>query len=1035
MTRETIRAGALAAVVVVAMVAMGAGLAGSVAGQSGETHTVGDGEDADFETISEALDSDDLSEGDTIEVQSGTYQELVEVDVDGVTITGIDDPLVSVPDEGADGGEPNIEVTGDDVTIEGLEVDINNPNGAATGGVILDGTDGTAVDNTVINSGDDVSGQGFIAGGGESLTIENNTLDDTIVAYWGDADADIRNNEFTGEVAEEAFWSQTSGELTVEGNDFSDVDTGAATVKFTEDSVTVNGETDDQAVAAAVGDSNTDVDTVTVAGETYDDNGNTVVSEDESIQQAIDDAEPGSTLVVSDGTYDEQLTIDKEISLVGGDGTPELSYDDGTVVQVRDEDVSVSGFEIVGSGTFDQGDLGIDVRDASDGASVDVTDTTFEDVYLGVQAGSDGRHSFTAENVTVTDSVSGFGHQSETGSAVVRDSTISVNSQGVGIYQGNNALVENNTITVDADEIDGEEPVYDVERGLDFSGSNVTVAENEIESTDTAILSESHDVSVEDVTVADNHIDAESAAVDDSAENVDLDALFAENDFERAAYLSEEGTVQSDVIYGSIGSAVDAAAEDDTVTVASGTYEEDVSVDTANVSVVGAGDDTEINGLVNLSAEDVTLANVAVEPDEFVRPDGEDGLPNDEKQAILVTASNASVYDSTIDVSLDANGAFEEVNAVQVFGEDDISDVQIGNNEITGTAENDTRAGVAGVSDQAETEETVVFNNSIDVDSEGYSFGVVTRASGGTNVEETPETVVVYNDIDATADAFPGVGYGIESTDEAQVDADAQQVKDNTFGDVDSIQHKGDDGTLDLTMNEWEDLENVSFLTDSFDDPAEDGGEIDYDPFLTSTPDPDDFTPPGERTAFGHDLTIPADGDTHSVAFPAPVEGTVSEVFGDFNGTVYAYDGDEWQEGSEIDDEPVGALDAFAVTVDEDADDQRIAFEYADSESNVSSMTTTELEAGWNFVGAPSSGPTDEAFAPSTAEVAAVSNVVGAPAAGSVPYGIASDPAANPTTVSPFQGYWVFATDDGELAAVVEVGPTQSNEEDALTGN
>ncbi|WP_241662577.1 hypothetical protein [Halorubrum depositum] len=486
-----------------------------------------------------------------------------------------------------------------------------------------------------------------------------------------------------------------------------------------------------------------------------------------------------------------------------------------------------------------------------------------------------------------------------------------------------------------------------------------------------------------------------------------------------------------------ISQANDVVLANGTIEVAPGTYDENVSIDSENVSVVGAGDDTVIEGLVSIGGEGSALVNLAVEPDEFVRPN--DGrIPSSERQAILITASDAGVYNSSVTVSLDANGGFEEINAIQVFGGEPITDVQIVDNDITGTASNDEVAGVVGVSDQAETEGTLVFDNSISVDSEGYSFAVVTRASGGSNVEETPETVVVYNDIDATADAYPGVGYGIESTDEAQVDADAQVVKDNTFGDVDSIQHKADGGTLDVTMNEWEDLGNVSFITDGYSDVYQNGGEIVYDPFLTSAPPtPDDFTPPGERTDFGHDLVVPADGEPHSVAFPAAVEGNVSEVFGEFDGTVYAYDGDEWESGEEIADEDVDALDAFAVSVDDGEEDLRIGFEYAETDSPVPSMTTAELEAGWNFVGAPSGNAgSDDAFAGSTADITTVIDAIAGPESRTTPYGLdASGEVTNPDSVSPFKGYWVFVTDDGELGATVPVDPTQETEEGALTGN
>jgi hypothetical protein len=204
---------------------------------------------------------------------------------------------------------------------------------------------------------------------------------------------------------------------------------------------------------------------------------------------------------------------------------------------------------------------------------------------------------------------------------------------------------------------------------------------------------------------------------------------------------------------------------------------------------------------------------------------------------------------------------------------------------------------------------------------------------------------------------------------------------------------------------------------------------------LTAESDELNATSLGETTEFGHELVVPADGEPHSVAFPAPVEGHVGDVFGEFNGTVYAYDGDEWESGEEIADEDVDALDAFVVSVDEGEEPLRIDFAYAESDSPVPSMTTAELEAGWNFVGAPSGNvDSEEAFSGSTAEITTVIDAIAGPSSETTPYGLdASGEVSNPSRVSPFEGYWVFVTDDGELGATVPVEPTQETEAGALT--
>ncbi|TKX84587.1 hypothetical protein EXE43_18090 [Halorubrum sp. SS5] len=1026
MTRDGVRAVALAAIMVVSMVAVGAGFAGSVAGQQSDVHTVGTG-DADFDTLSEALDSENVSEGDTIEVRDGTYQELVEVDINGLTITGVGDPLIDVPDSGAGGGEPNIKVTGSDVTIEGLTVDVDNPNGAPTGGIVFEGDNGTAVDNTVVNTGDAVSGQGFIAGGGDSLRVEDNTLNDTIVAYWGNGDAEIRNNEFVGEVTDEALWSTTAGELTVENNDFSAVDTGAAMVKFTDDGVSVNDDTGAEAVATAVGDSNDGVESVTFAGQTYDGNGNVLVSGSDSIQQAIDNAEPGATIAVDGGTYEEQLTIDKEgISLVAGDGTPQVKYGDGVVVQIRAANVSVSGFEIVGGATFDRGNLGMDVRSTPGGASVEVTDTTFEDLYLGIQTGSGGAHSFVVENATVNNSVAGFGHQSETGSAVVQDSHISVNTQGVGLYKANNALVEDNTISVDAASIEGVDPAFGTERGVDVSGSNVTITDNDITSTDSGILSESHGVPVDDVTVTDNVIDADIVAVNDTPDNLDLDAVLADNDFEGATYLSDDGEVGSDAIYGAIGPAADAASDGDTVVAEGGTFTENVTLDTANVTLRGAGSSV-VDGRIDITEDAVAVEDLTV---RHGAPSGSgevEGIFVGDANGFGNTDEEVRIHNVTVeDISPHGTGKTLEAIHVKQYG-GTVDGVVISETTLRNVTQ--PAAGANGIKLQAGVSDVTVSGSTI-ADIEGsWAYGVSATPSYSEDGVPTDVSITSNAITNVSAIDYSGVGVGIDGSDSTFADPTEIELSRNTLTDNGiAVLNKNPDATLDATLNWWGSATGPDTVESTVI-----GGDVTYDPFLTVEPDEVDADPIDETTQFGHDLVVPADGTPHSVAFPAPVEGNVTEVFGEFNGTVFAYDGDGWESGAEIADEEVGALDAFVVKVDEGESDLRIAFEYTAADAQY--PTSADLEEGWNFVGAPESGDSDDAFDVTTTNVATVAHINAG--AGSQPYGASSTApfATNPDSVSPFQGYWVFVTDDGELGATVPVGPTQSNEEGAVTGS
>ncbi|MFW5905315.1 MAG: hypothetical protein ACOCUO_00535 [archaeon] len=224
-----------------------------------------------YQTIQAAVD--DADEGDLIKVfaDGNPYEEMVEVDVDSLTIKGLGRPTVRAPDDfGGSGGTPNIEVTATNVTVEGLDIDTRGVGGNVPSGLALEGDGGTARDNVVRYSDSGANGQGFISGGGDDILIEDNEAEDTVMAYWGSGDAEFTGNEFIGPKIDEALWSTTEGSLTIEDNVFTDASPGAAMVKLTEDTVEVNGETGGQDIADSICAENTDVVDVEVDGTTYD---------------------------------------------------------------------------------------------------------------------------------------------------------------------------------------------------------------------------------------------------------------------------------------------------------------------------------------------------------------------------------------------------------------------------------------------------------------------------------------------------------------------------------------------------------------------------------------------------------------------------------------------------------------------------------------------------------------------------------------------------------------------------------------------
>ncbi|MCK4614248.1 MAG: right-handed parallel beta-helix repeat-containing protein, partial [Thermoplasmata archaeon] len=83
-----------------------------------------------------------------------------------------------------------------------------------------------------------------------------------------------------------------------------------------------------------------------------------------SIQEAIDAAEDGDTIRVWEGTYEENVVVNKRVSLIGN-GSADTTIDgggSGNVVRIEADWVNISGFTVTGSGG---GNVGIIIIESS----------------------------------------------------------------------------------------------------------------------------------------------------------------------------------------------------------------------------------------------------------------------------------------------------------------------------------------------------------------------------------------------------------------------------------------------------------------------------------------------------------------------------------------------------------------------------------------------------------------------------------------------------------------------------------------------
>lgn len=87
-----------------------------------------------------------------------------------------------------------------------------------------------------------------------------------------------------------------------------------------------------------------------------------------TIQAAIDNASPGDTINVAAGTYNENITIDKSLTLQGaGAASTTISSDGGTTVTISANGVSIDGFTVTNGGQHGTGIY------AADRSNLDIT--------------------------------------------------------------------------------------------------------------------------------------------------------------------------------------------------------------------------------------------------------------------------------------------------------------------------------------------------------------------------------------------------------------------------------------------------------------------------------------------------------------------------------------------------------------------------------------------------------------------------------------------------------------------------------------
>jgi len=278
-----------------------------------------------------------------------------------------------------------------------------------------------------------------------------------------------------------------------------------------------------------------------------------------------------------------------------------------------------------------------------------------------------------------------------------------------------------------------------------------------------------------------------------------------------------------------IQDAVDAASAGDTVCVAPGTYDENVTVD-APVTLRGeaapvSADAAVLDGRISVEAgaDGTTVRRLRIR-DTTTYPGGT--FPDPFGVRVLaddVTVERNVIEDFAADLS-DGAGSFT-LHGVQVFGGSaGVSDVTVRGNVIRGfesdgvPGEWPKYGGIAGVKLQADVDGATVANNRItDHRSVGWVYGVVLTPSGsapgvpadvtveanhlsGLNDGSVRDVFAGPND-GRNAAPYPGSAVGIDGT----ADATAATVRGNDLLAPNGAESKDQSGTLVAECNWWGD--------------------------------------------------------------------------------------------------------------------------------------------------------------------------------------------------------------------------------------
>ncbi|PSG98781.1 MAG: hypothetical protein BRC29_01480 [Nanohaloarchaea archaeon SW_7_43_1] len=706
-----------------------------------------------------------------------------------------------------------------------------------------------------------------------------------------------------------------------------------------------------------------------------------------SIQNAIDKAQPEDTLILEKGTYEvtEEINVSKSVTIKSaGDGRPVINNTASgwTALMVTAENVTLDGLKVVNLNNDDDerirgihGDRDSDrlvikdtVVDGVDGQtngetaygmtlqgnSTEVINSEVEDVEgtdfaAGIRLGGNSQYKIKngrIENVDIS-SIEAVGkgpasagillasvsssEQTKLLDNSVSDLAPSENSAAVS-FGSTNSDATNPTLIIKDNDLSAGVAALNIEDSQLTSLSNVDVSENDFSGV--VVANRDEDTNLD---VSENYWgQAPRPANKRIYGTIDLESWYATSDYSQDVKVVSSGDT---VAYsGTIQAAVDAASSGDKLNVSAGTFDESVSIGKQNVSLVGSGEETVIDGRIDIPVDGVAVENLTVRNGAKSGSGEVEGIFVGNANGFDNISEDIAIRDVTVE-DIRPHGTTKTVEGIQIKNYDkgdSINGVTISEVEIRNIMQ--TGAGADGIKLQAGVQDVSVTDSTIEDIRGRWAYGAV--ATPSSTESGVPENVLVRSNTisNVTATKYKGVGVGIDGGNgNGFANPDEITVSGNGFERNDiAVLNKNSDESLNAVRNYWG--------QDYGPDESQVLGNVHFAPWkLTESGDYDRLVHVEE----GYTPVSP----TQQLSETPAVGTNGAASFQSFSG----FDSSDWENSA-----TQSPLESFYVNVE--GDDATVGFKHASGSDNAQNVDSVSLEEGWNTVGVASDGDAKDRF-------------------------------------------------------------------------